>query len=178
MRCWCGYPSGARCRLFAYGPADATACHRVRSRVYETVERPSVCPPVCSGGLSLCLSRHSTAAAVCGGFAAYPSSSGATARAAARRSAANASSVTFTADVGSGAPTHHSSPSSTHSFHPRLKTSFSEIPSHCSPSFLILKYLLRGFHGLFTVISEHICFLLLVFFLFLHFLVVGFRAVD
>ena len=25
MRYWCGYPSGARCRLFAYGPADATA---------------------------------------------------------------------------------------------------------------------------------------------------------
>jgi len=25
MGCWCGYLSGARCRLFAYGPADATA---------------------------------------------------------------------------------------------------------------------------------------------------------
>ena len=25
MRCWCGYLSGARCRLFAYGSADATA---------------------------------------------------------------------------------------------------------------------------------------------------------
>ena len=24
MRCWCGYLSGARCRLFAYGPADAS----------------------------------------------------------------------------------------------------------------------------------------------------------
>ena len=24
MRCWCGYLSGARCRLFAYVPADAT----------------------------------------------------------------------------------------------------------------------------------------------------------
>jgi len=24
-RCWCGYLSGARCRQFAYGPADATA---------------------------------------------------------------------------------------------------------------------------------------------------------
>jgi len=24
MRCWCGYLSGARCWLFAYGPADAT----------------------------------------------------------------------------------------------------------------------------------------------------------
>jgi len=32
----------------------------MRSRVYETVERPSVCPLVC-------LSYHSTAAAVCGG---------------------------------------------------------------------------------------------------------------
>jgi len=31
MRCWYGHLSGARCRLFAYGPADATAsqnpCH-------------------------------------------------------------------------------------------------------------------------------------------------------
>jgi len=25
MRCWCGHLSGARCRWFAYGPADATA---------------------------------------------------------------------------------------------------------------------------------------------------------
>ena len=25
IRCWCGYLSRARCRLFAYGPADATA---------------------------------------------------------------------------------------------------------------------------------------------------------
>jgi len=25
LRCWCGYRSAARCRLFAYGPADATA---------------------------------------------------------------------------------------------------------------------------------------------------------
>jgi len=25
MRCWCGYPSGAMCRLFACGPANATA---------------------------------------------------------------------------------------------------------------------------------------------------------
>ena len=25
MRCWCGYLSAARCRLFAYGPADAIA---------------------------------------------------------------------------------------------------------------------------------------------------------
>ena len=28
MRCWCGCLSGARCRLFAYGPADATASPR------------------------------------------------------------------------------------------------------------------------------------------------------
>ena len=31
MGCWCGYLSAARCRLFAYGPADASAfpipCH-------------------------------------------------------------------------------------------------------------------------------------------------------
>ena len=25
MRCWCGYLSGVMCKLFAYGPADATA---------------------------------------------------------------------------------------------------------------------------------------------------------
>jgi len=25
MRCWCGYQSGVRCKLFACGPADATA---------------------------------------------------------------------------------------------------------------------------------------------------------
>jgi len=25
MRCWCGYLSAVRCRLFAYGPADAAA---------------------------------------------------------------------------------------------------------------------------------------------------------
>jgi len=25
MRCWRGYLSGARCKWFAYGPADATA---------------------------------------------------------------------------------------------------------------------------------------------------------
>jgi len=54
-------------------------------------------------------------------------------------------------------------PSHTHSFFPGLKPSFSANPSHRSPSFLLLKYLLRGFPGLFTVISEHICFLLLVF---------------
>jgi len=37
---------------------------------------------------------------------------------------------------------------------------------------LLLLLLLHGFPGLFSVISGHICFLLLVFFLFLHFLVV------
>ena len=69
----------------------------------------------------------------------------------------------------------HCCHSITHSlFHSRLKKpSFSANPSHGSPSFLFLKYSLRGFRGLFTVISEHICFLLFVFFLFLHFLVVG-----
>ena len=36
MRCWCGYLSGARYRLFAYGPADATAIpkpHRLLPRL-------------------------------------------------------------------------------------------------------------------------------------------------
>ena len=28
LRCWCGYLSGARCRLFAYGPADAAAIQK------------------------------------------------------------------------------------------------------------------------------------------------------
>jgi len=64
-------------------------------------------------------------------------------------------------------------PSPTHSFFPGLKPSFSVNPSHCSPSFLLLKYLLRGFPGLFTVISEHICFLLLVFSSVFTLLVVG-----
>jgi len=29
--CWCGYLSGSRCRLFAYGPADATAIPKTPS---------------------------------------------------------------------------------------------------------------------------------------------------
>ena len=40
------------------------------------------------------------------------------------------------------------------------------------------KYLLRGFPGLFTVISEHICFLLLVFFSVFTLFSCRFRAVD
>jgi len=39
--------------------------------------------------------------------------------------------------------------SPTHSFIPGLKPSFSANPSHCSPSFLLLKYSLHGFPGLF-----------------------------
>ena len=31
MRCWCGYLSGARYRLFAYGPADAIAIPKPHS---------------------------------------------------------------------------------------------------------------------------------------------------
>ena len=62
--------------------------------------------------------------------------------------------------------------SRTHSFILGLKPPFSANPSNCSPSFLFLKYSLHGFPGLFTVISQHICFLLLIFLL-LHFLVVG-----
>ena len=66
----------------------------------------------------------------------------------------------------------------THSlFHSRLKNFLLANLSHCSPSFLLLKYLLRGFPGLFTVISEHICFLLLVFSVFTLFSC-PFRAVD
>jgi len=61
-------------------------------------------------------------------------------------------------------------PSPTHSFF--LFPSLQILPTVALPFFL-LKYLLHGFPRLFTVISGHICFLLLVFFLFLHFLVVG-----
>jgi len=64
-------------------------------------------------------------------------------------------------------------PSPTHSFIPCLKPSFTANPSHCSPSFLLLKYSLHGLPRLFTVITEHICFLLSVFLVFLHFLVVS-----
>jgi len=67
-------------------------------------------------------------------------------------------------------------PSPTHSFIPGLKPSFSVNPSHHSPSFFLQDSLHR-FPRLFTVISEHICFLLFSFSV-LHFLVVGFRAVD
>jgi len=31
MRCWCGYLSGARFRVFAYGPADATAVSKAHN---------------------------------------------------------------------------------------------------------------------------------------------------
>jgi len=66
----------------------------------------------------------------------------------------------------------------THSlFHPGLKRSFSANPSHCSPSFLLLKYSLHGFPRVFTVISEHICFLLLFFSVFTLFSC-RFRAVE
>ena len=68
-------------------------------------------------------------------------------------------------------------PSPTHSFIPGLKPSFSANPSHCSPSFLLLKYSLQGFPGLFTVISEHICFSTFSFSVFTLFSC-RFRAVD
>jgi len=64
-------------------------------------------------------------------------------------------------------------PSPTHSFFPGFKPSFSAIFPTVALPFFLLKYLLHGFPGLFTVISEHICFLLLVFFCFYTFLVVG-----
>ena len=36
MRCWCtcGYLSGARCRLFAYGPADSTAIQKLKEGMF------------------------------------------------------------------------------------------------------------------------------------------------
>jgi len=59
------------------------------------------------------------------------------------------------------------------SFQAQNLSSLQIFPTVALPFFL-LKYLLHGFPGLFTVISGHICFLLFVFFLlFLHFLVVG-----
>ena len=57
-------------------------------------------------------------------------------------------------------------PSPTHSFIEGLKPSFSANPSHCSLSFLLPKYLLHEFPGLFAVISEHICFSTFSFFCF------------
>ena len=56
-----------------------------------------------------------------------------------------------------------------------LKT-FLLFPTVALPYFL-LKYLLHGFPGLFTVISGHICFLLLVFSVFTLF-ICRFHAVD
>jgi len=61
----------------------------------------------------------------------------------------------------------------THSLcHSRLKTFLFCKSFPPQPFFFLLPDSLHGFPRLFTVISEHICFLLLVF-LFLHFLVVG-----
>ena len=79
-----------------------TLCPHVRSRVYITVERPSVC-------LSARQSDRSTTAAACGGFAAgrsasrkYRNTTGAGAQQQRRRStaltAANADSVALTAE--------------------------------------------------------------------------------
>jgi len=62
-------------------------------------------------------------------------------------------------------------PSPTH-FHSRLKTFLFCKSFPLQPFLFLLRDSLHGFPGLFTVISEHICFLLLVF-LFLYFLVVG-----
>ena len=38
MRCWCGYLSGVRCRLFAYGPADATHTHTFDGPLFRTTQ--------------------------------------------------------------------------------------------------------------------------------------------
>jgi len=60
--------------------------HSMRTRLYVTAVRPSVC-------LSVCVSHHSSAAAACGGFAADQNH-----RLTARRSAANAGSAMLTAE--------------------------------------------------------------------------------
>ena len=39
MRCWCGYLSGVRCRLSAYGAADATAIPKPGCRGKEAIKR-------------------------------------------------------------------------------------------------------------------------------------------
>jgi len=70
-------------------------------------------------------------------------------------------------------------PSPTHS-HSRLKTFLfckSFPPTAALPCFL-LEYSLHGFPGLFTIISEHICFLLLVFLSVFTLFSCRFRAVD
>jgi len=36
MRCWCGYQSGARCKLFTYGPDDTKYCHPQRPIQIQT----------------------------------------------------------------------------------------------------------------------------------------------
>ena len=59
----------------------------------------------------------------------------------------------------------------------RLKTSFSANPSHCSPFLFLLQDSLHGFLRLFTVTSEHICFLLFSFSVLTLFRC-RFRAVD
>ena len=80
----------------------------MRSRIYETVGRPSVRLSVC---LSVRVWRHTASARRCGGFAAVgPAASRyrsiaarpalSISRAAARRAAANANSATSPADVG------------------------------------------------------------------------------
>jgi len=62
----------------------------------------------------------------------------------------------------------------THSlFLPRLKTFLFCKSFPLQPFLFLLQDSVHGFLRLFTVISEHICFLLFVFFCFLHFLVVG-----
>jgi len=66
----------------------------MQSRVFETVERPSVCLPVC-------LFHQSTAAAACGGFAAedIDRPGAQQQRRRSTRSAANAGSAMLTVDT-------------------------------------------------------------------------------
>jgi len=62
-------------------------------------------------------------------------------------------------------------------FHSRLKTFLFRKSFPPQPFLFLLQDSLHGFPGLFTVVSEHICFLLLVF-LFLTLFSCRFRAVD
>jgi len=66
MRCWCGYRSGARCKWFACGPADATATpsslHQNPEWFFQLIASAvlatailSICLFVCP---SVCLSIH------------------------------------------------------------------------------------------------------------------------
>ena len=60
MRCWCGYLSVARCRLFAYDPADATAVPiLLNPKAQFFVEAPLIPQPPGHLGVSVILESWS-----------------------------------------------------------------------------------------------------------------------